>query len=39
LADETGAYYSDAQRAAPSAAAQDFALAEELWRRSTEWTA
>ena len=36
---ETGLYYSDGRPATPSTAAQDAALAAELWRRSENWLA
>lgn len=38
LATESGLYYSDCARLAPSAAAQDAELAAELWARSERWT-
>jgi retinol dehydrogenase 12 len=38
LAGASGAYYHDQQERRPSRAAQDDALAAELWRRSAEWT-
>jgi len=38
LAGETGHYYDELQRAEPSSAAQDEALARELWDRSSEWS-
>ncbi len=37
VANETGLYYSDCRPKLPSAAAQDMALAGELWRRSESW--
>ncbi len=36
---ESGLYYDKCQAVEPSKAAQDVALASELWRRSEEWTA
>lgn len=39
LSDESGLYYSDEARTAPSAVGQDDALAEELWSRSEAWVA
>jgi NAD(P)-dependent dehydrogenase (short-subunit alcohol dehydrogenase family) len=38
LADHTGRYYDDCAEKAPSALADDAALAAELWERSVEWT-
>jgi hypothetical protein len=38
LADESGHYYSDCQRATPNAVATP-ALARELWERSESWCA
>jgi retinol dehydrogenase 12 len=37
LASQTGLYYDRCRPKTPSAAAQDTALAAELWRRSEEW--
>jgi retinol dehydrogenase 12 len=37
-ADDTGLYYSDCRTRTPSAAARNQHLAQELWRRSEEWT-
>lgn len=37
LASQSGLYYSECQAKAPSAAAQDRALAKELWQRSLAW--
>ena len=37
VAEETGLYYSDCSPIMPSAAGQDVALSEELWRRSEGW--
>jgi NAD(P)-dependent dehydrogenase (short-subunit alcohol dehydrogenase family) len=39
VAGETGLYYDDCKPRRPSRAADDAALAEELWRRSEEFTA
>jgi len=36
-AEETGLYYSDCRAIAPSRAAADLALAEDLWHRSEAW--
>ncbi len=38
LAGESGKYYDDRKEKTPSRLAQDDALAEELWKRSEEWT-
>jgi NAD(P)-dependent dehydrogenase (short-subunit alcohol dehydrogenase family) len=37
LADESGGYYDEMQRARPSAIAEDERLARELWQRSARW--
>ena len=37
-AEESGLYYSDCRPVSPSAAARDLSLAQELWRRSEDWT-
>src|SRR5262249_42922758 len=38
LADQSGLYYDEQKLKEPSALARDRALAEELWRRSDDWT-
>jgi hypothetical protein len=39
VADETGLYYSNCRQKPVSDAAQDDALAHELWERSERWVA
>jgi hypothetical protein len=39
VAQESGLYYDNERKQEPNAAAQDPALARELWQKSAEWTA